>query len=366
MRHKHVLIDARELAGGKQTGIGRFLEGLLPVVSKSLPMLKITMASSRRSALPGGMIYHENLEWRLLPNDFIRSELVISRLSRTGFDLLISPYPKLPAFGIGCPSIHTVHDVIDLRGRFQSRCFRRFFDRWRLKSALKKAALTWYVSSWSMQETLKLLGTAGGNPKIRPNGIDDRFEAATDGTDSAIRAMYGLDSGYVLALGNGKPHKNLAVLVDLANRIHRVVVLAGVSKRRRQYWTNGQATPNIRWFEHLPDRHLPAIVRGSFCLALPSLIEGYGYPPLEAMACGIPAVVSDIPVLRETTGGNAAYADPRTWVGWLEALTALENSQFYHRQSQRGLHWVRQFKGERAWHKHLADIYGLLAQNNMN
>lgn len=63
------------------------------------------------------------------------------------------------------------------------------------------------------------------------------------------------------------------------------------------------------WVEHISDKELPVIVKEVFCLAQPSTLEGYGYPPLEAIACGVPAVVSDIPVLLETTGGNALTAD---------------------------------------------------------
>jgi glycosyltransferase involved in cell wall biosynthesis len=84
------------------------------------------------------------------------------------------------------------------------------------------------------------------------------------------------------------------------------------------------------------------------------------------MACGVPAVVSDIPVLRETTGGNALYADPLAPSSWLEALTSLENDQFYRCQSQRGRVWARRYKGTQAWDKHITDIESLLAPDKTN
>lgn len=362
MKRRQILVDAREFSPALKTGIARFLEGFLMALSRGLEDTHILVALNNPGNLPERMAGKDNLAVAAIPKGFFRSELVLSRLSQRGFDLLISPYSKLPLFGTGCPSIHTVHDIIGLTRPFLNSPFRRNFDCWRLKTALRKAALTWYVSSWSLRETQKRLGTAGTNPRVRPNGIDVRFDAQNAAADPGIRALYGLDSGYVLVLGNGKPHKNLAVLLEIADQMKRYFVLAGVSKHQRHYWSEGHATPNIRWFEQLPDPHLPAIIRGAFCLMLPSKLEGYGYPPLEAMACGVPAVVSDIPVLRETTGGNALYADPDKSADWMEALKALETDRFYRRQSRRGLDWAQQFKGERGWAEHLTDVKNLLVQ----
>ena len=72
----------------------------------------------------------------------------------------------------------------------------------------------------------------------------------------------------------------------------------------------------LKWIRHVEEQHLPALLRGAFCLVQPSLVEGYGYPPLEAMACGMPAIVSGIPVLMETTGNYALSAPPYDPAAW--------------------------------------------------
>ncbi|MFC1820576.1 glycosyltransferase, partial [Thermodesulfobacteriota bacterium] len=93
----------------------------------------------------------------------------------------------------------------------------------------------------------------------------------------------------------------------------------------------------------------------------PSTAEGYGYPPLEAMACGIPAIVSNIPVLKETTGLNALTADPSRPNAWEEAIEALGKNDIYENQREKGLQWVKQLRGRKGWQKHIEDIEELLS-----
>ncbi len=105
-------------------------------------------------------------------------------------------------------------------------------------------------------------------------------------------------------------------------------------------------------------------MRGAFCLAQPSTAEGYGYPPLEAMACGVPAVVSNIPVLIETTGGNSLKADPNDYREWLQAFEALEKKDMYQNQIEKGLKWVQPLWGRRGWEGHISDIEELIKKED--
>jgi glycosyltransferase involved in cell wall biosynthesis len=108
------------------------------------------------------------------------------------------------------------------------------------------------------------------------------------------------------------------------------------------------------------DCDLPDLLRNAFCLAQPSLAEGYGYPPLEAMACGTPAVVSRIPVLVETTGGAALTADPSTPGEWKQALEKMEDPVVYRHLREEGLRHIERLKGPRAWKPYLDDIEEML------
>ena len=101
-------------------------------------------------------------------------------------------------------------------------------------------------------------------------------------------------------------------------------------------------------------------MRGAFCVAQPSLVEGYGYPPLEAMACGRPAIVSRIPVLLETTGNCALSASPDDPTEWKEALRTLEDASSYDELVKKALKWTEPLLGPRAWKPYLEDIENLM------
>ena len=362
---KRILIDAREFVPDRRTGIGRVLEGLSDAMAESSSSWELVMAVFRLDVVPSRLRNKANVRFLLIPGFFLRSEIVLSRLSRRSFDLFISPYPKLPLWGINCPSVHIVHDVLDLTHPLYRRRFKVLFDRYRLKNALRRADITWYDSSWSMAETQKHFRLCGRNPRVQHPGIDKAFQPQKQTDDATILEGYGLKAGFVLALGNGLPHKNLGILLGIANRIQRPIVFAGVSDNNQQYWESQHRGIHSKWITHVEEEHLPALIRGAFCLVQPSLVEGYGYPPLEAMACGIPAVVSDIPVLVETTGNHALKADPLNSKAWMDALGALENASFYCDAANKGLKWAEQLRGPQAWEGYVTDIQNLLTKGGV-
>jgi glycosyltransferase involved in cell wall biosynthesis len=190
--------------------------------------------------------------------------------------------------------------------------------------------------------------------------VDEIFRPDQAEHDDAILEKHQLQAGFILVVGNGQRHKNLGVLLDIAPMLSRKVVFVGVSENNRKYWQQGCHSVHTEWLTQVSDHDLPALLRKSFCLAQPSTAEGYGYPPLEAMACGVPAVVSDIPVLLETTGGSALAVDPAHAKAWKEAFDALENKTTYRTQIGKGLRWVDKFSGRRGWDKHISDIEKLL------
>jgi len=176
---------------------------------------------------------------------------------------------------------------------------------------------------------------------------------------------YGLDPGYVLVIGNGLPHKNLGVLLEVAEKVSRRFVFVGVQGKNRPYWKSRYPSESGLWISHAEDKDLPSLMRLAFCVAQPSTAEGYGYPPLEAMTCGVPAVVSNIPVLLETTGSIALYADPHDPRSWIESLSALERDELRKAQIEKGLKWVEPLKGTKGWQGHISDIQELLFEREL-
>lgn len=355
-----ILIDGREFSLNRMTGIGRFLTGILDALGEAVFTPNIILAVFNREAVPARLKGRKTIRIVEISSQFIRSEKRLSKLSQTKADVYISPYPKLPIFGCYCPSVNTVHDILDLTHPSYKNRLRNLFDQFRLRSALKKASLTWYVSSWSLKETQQKIGLSGQNPKVRLNGLAEEFRPPDRQSVLLVLKKYKLNSGYILIVGNGSPHKNLGVLLQSSNQSKRPFLFVGVSDKNRHYWENIYPGRNCRWIQHIHEEDLQGIIGGSFCLALPSTAEGYGYPPLEAMASGIPAVVSNIPVLKETTGGCALVADPYKPESWFEAFGVLENKSFYQNQVRIGLEWVVPLRGRGGWDNHVADIEKLI------
>jgi glycosyltransferase involved in cell wall biosynthesis len=357
---KNILIDAREFVPGKLTGIGRVLEGLVDALGKADIIHEINIASSSFDAVPTTLKEKKRIKVIQVPQAFLSSEKLLSDLSKNGVDAFVSPYPKLPLFGCQCLSVHIIHDVLDLTHPAYRRGLKRFLDGFRLKSSLKKANLTWYDSSWSKEETKKFTGLTGENPRVRFPGVDASFTPERGNTHDKVLEEYKLKQGYILVLGNGLPHKNLGVLLKLSGQISRDFVFVGVSPKKQAYWNSQYPEVSATWIEHVLEKDLQSVIQGSFCLAQPSTAEGYGYPPLEAMASGVPAVVSNIPVLVETTGGNALKADPHDHREWLQALEALEKKEIYQSQIEKGLKWVQPLQGRRGWEDHISDLEELI------
>ena len=360
MIHKNILLDAREFVEGKNTGIGRFLEGLVDSLAETFVSEKIVLLGPDEKAIPSTFRKRKNVVFRRISSSFLKSEMNLSNLSRRGSDLFISPYPKFPIFGTYCPSVNTIHDILDLTHPAYKKRSKVLFDRYRIKAALKRADLTWYDSKSSLQATSAFLGLVGRKAKVRYPAIDEAFNPVRRENEDAILEKYRLKRGYLLIIGNGQPHKNLGVLLKISERLTHKPVFVGIPRSNIKFWQRKYPGAMAIWINHLADHDLPVIIRNAYCLAQPSTAEGYGYPPLEAMACGVPAVVSDIPVLVETTGGNALIADPHNADSWLESFLMLENEQKYQAQVFNGLKWVDPLKSPQGWKEYLSDIEQLL------
>jgi len=359
-----ILLDAREFVEARLTGIGRVLEGLVTALAATDIAHEILLATRDNPFLPLRFKHYSNIKTIELPSSFLKSEKVLSDLTRNSIDLFISPYPKLPLFGCYAKAAHIIHDILDLTHPAYKKRLKVYFDGWRLKKALSRADLTWYDSMWSQKETRKFAGIIGRRPRVRYPGIDEAFSPEKSAEDEDAMKRYGLEPGYVVVVGNGLPHKNLGVLLEAADRISRRILFVGVQDKNQVYWKSKYPNESATWISHVQDDDLPALLRAAFCLAQPSTAEGYGYPPLEAMACGVPAVVSNTPVLFETTGSIAIYADPHVPKSWVESLNALEKSEIHRAQMEKGLKWVEPLKGLKAWQGHISDIEELLAERN--
>ena len=342
-----ILADGREFVAGRHTGIGRFLEGLLLALLEAHSDWRITVAMTKRCALPATLT--SKLQVLYLPH---AAELWWPGLAK-GHDLFLSPYPKLPWRRLPCPAVHMVHDVLDLtHPAYRSHALRNWGAHLRLRRALGSAALTWFNSAASLEGCRRLGGIRHG--EVRFPAIDACFTPGKEGADAL----------YFLHVGDGLPHKNLPVLLQAVRDLPAKLVLVGVRDSDALLTgLDADVRARIECPSPVDDAALLRLYRGATALLLPSTAEGFGYPPLEAMACGTPAVVSDIPLLRETTGGAAMLCDPHDSGAWRQAMHAMLQPAVRREWAARGLAWVVPLKAPQGWAAHIADLERLLGMH---
>jgi len=342
---KALLVDGREFVVGRRTGIGRFLEGLLLALSHRYPEWRITLGMHEPAALPPSL--QGRVEVRQLP---AVAELAWPRWSRE-FDLFLSPYPKLPLLRLACPAVHTVHDVLYLtHPAYRASRLKRLLDLWVLKRSLKRAALSWFDSAASRDECERLTGMAGGGGEVRHLPVSALFSPAEDEYDD-----------YYLFVGNGLPHKNLDMALQALQGGDGRLVCVGVRDDAASELISRYPGLNerVEFVGQIDDAELLALYRRALALLQPSSAEGYGFPPLEAMACGTPAITSDIAVLTETSGGHALYCDPGDVEAWRQAMEAVRDGELRSRLRREGLDWIANRQGDSGWQGHLDDLVRL-------
>jgi len=182
------------------------------------------------------------------------------------------------------------------------------YQRRLLPQIARRAMAVVTGSEFAKGELVELLGVSAERVRVIPGGVDARFSPDADSTRS--RNAFGLNSAYVLCVASRTARKNLAALEPAARLLAAdgiELVVAGGS--RPQFSEHGLAGA-VRSLGYVDDALLPGLYAGASAFVLPSLHEGFGLTALEAMASGVPVVLSTAGALPEVGGAAALYADP--------------------------------------------------------
>ncbi|MCL2589546.1 MAG: glycosyltransferase family 4 protein [Betaproteobacteria bacterium] len=218
--------------------------------------------------------------------------------------------------------IITVHDLIHLHFPGQHPQIYVYF-RFLLPRLMKKCRAVFTVSQATRQDIFKSYGYPLEQIYVIPNGVD----TTAFSPNPSIRAV---SDPFLLMVGGRHPHKNVVETLDMSHywkKNYRLVIVScnqGSYRRMlEQKVLDLNLTDRVEFKDYLTHAELLHLYQGATALLYPSRIEGFGIPPLEALACGTPVIVSDIPVFREVLGEAAQFVKLGNRPSWDEAIQSL-------------------------------------------
>ena len=328
----HYVLDART-ATPHFPGIGRYVTNLARALVPQLAAderLTVLHPPAHPLALPA------NAALRTHPvpvSPFsLRQQWRIPRLlQRLDADLYHSAYYLMP-YRPGVPALLTLYDLIPILFPEHSTRRARLLFRRTTALALRMARHCITISQATRRDVLAHFHIPPARITAIPLAADPAFRPQPVAALARLRARYHLPERFVLYLGSNKPHKNLVRLIEawahIAPRVNAApLVIAGAwldqhPEPRRRAAALG-LDDRVRWLGPVAGADLPALYAAATVFVFPSLYEGFGLPPLEAMACGTPVICSATSSLPEVVGEAAILVDPLDTAALAEAIARM-------------------------------------------
>ncbi len=356
-----VCMDVRKLF---DSGIGTYIRGLLYGFSELQEnpdwsfIARADDVSSDLLKSTGGSIHVSRA------GEYTISELFsISRIANhTSSDLFHAPHYVVP-FRLKPPLVVTIHDLIHLKFPEYFSLHKRAYARWMIGRAVKKASAVLTVSECTKKDLIENFGIEAEKIDVCYEGVNGKYYSAVS-EESLIefRSKYNLPSDYLLFVGNLKPHKNVFGLIDawssLPDSIRPALVIVGekideyvlLKHKIRDLDREGE----VRFIGSLSTDDLVLMYHSCSAYMQPSWYEGFGLPPIEAMASKIPVAVSNRGSLPEIAGDAALVFDPGNREQFIQTLeTLLTDSEQRRILMERGLKRAGEFQ----WRKTAAKTF---------
>ena len=355
-----VAIDARKL---HDFGIGTYIRNLLRHLAR-IDQLSDYLLLCREQDLAVGEQLSPNFRTVLepSPNYSFREQIHVPwLLHRERPDVFHAPHYVLPP-AVRCRSMVTIHDCIHLMfPQYLPNKAAYAYARASMWNAARRSHRILTVSEASKRDILHFFKVPPEKVVVVYNSIDERFWDTPKEEDVArVRERYQLDHQFVLYVGNIKPHKNLVRLIEAFAELRRrgghedlklLIIGDEISKlpALRRAVHSHKLHKHVRFLGYLPDETLAILYRLAAVFVFPSLYEGFGLPPLEAMASGTPVVTSNVSSLPEVSGDAAVLVDPYDVESITEGMhRVLADPALAQQLRIKGLVRAREFSWERS------------------
>ncbi len=311
-----------------------------------------------------------NVQLRTIPFPRLWTHIRLSweMISRSP-DVLFVPAHVLPLLHPR-RSVVTVHDLGYLHYPQAHTRWARWYLQWSTSYNVRAAAHIIADSEVTQRDLIERCQARADKVTVVYPGYDPHFAPVRDAARlAAVQKRYGIPGAYILYVGTLQPRKNLgrlldayATLISQGRDVH--LVIAG-----KKGWLHEPLFAQVRqlglegWVHftgYVPQEDLPALISAARVFVLPSLYEGFGFPVLEAMACGTPVVCSNVSSLPEVAGDAAILVSPHDTAQLVQAVSrVLDDNELRHELTQKGLRQVTHFRWERCAQETLRILQGV-------
>lgn len=366
-------IDGRDLFRDEVTGIGRFVLNFLNGIKVEGKDHEYILFLNERN--------YFDIEVPTIKKVVIREDstltwdqiLLPSALKKEKIDLLFSPYFKAPLLA-PCKVIISILDVIPFAIDPYKSSIKTRLNRIAIKMFSHKAKKIITISDYSKKEITYYFKIPDEKIEVIYPGVGADFMPVQDPERRfQVKRGYRISGEYILYVGNLKPHKNLIRLLHayslLPEHIRKDFQLVIAGKKDENYGLLSKKAIEIGikekviFTDFIPDKDLPILYSGASIFIFPSLYEGFGYPVLEAMACGTPVVCSSTTSLPEVVGDSGILVNPEKPENFAAAIKSLiSDKSLSEKLRLKGLQHAKKFSLENTAKKLLDAIESVVKE----
>ena len=355
---------AQDPAGGyRRAGVSRYIENLLRYLAVEDPEANYTVFAGGRNALVSSLRLRTGWGWterhsRLPTRNswariFWEQCLQPLELQHLGIELLHSPVNIQPLV-LPCRGVVTVMDLSFMLFPSAFRTLQSSYQRVFTRLSVRRASRLLTISAHTARDLVRLFGVPPERVSVTYPGVDAAFRPLSDSAVAEFRRRRGLPEAFFLYVGTLEPRKNLSTLIHAyasfkrsASAVRKLVLAGGKGWLYESLFAEVKelgVQQDVIFPGYVPEDELPYWYNAAEVFVYPSLYEGFGLPPLEAMACGTPVVVSNASSLPEVVGNAGHLVPPDSAEAWAAALAQMAgDADLRMALAQRGQARAREF-----------------------